>query len=222
MEQKLKQRVVGAAVLVALGVVFIPILLDEGRVPPPPQIRDMAPMPPDDLGTAVAPLDEHASQEIDAGLDASPDELAATSEDTAAAPVVSEPPAATAVPPATTNTRPAVKPAAEPVRPVAPAATSAKPPVKPVAGTTTTAAATPTTGSWVVQLGAFGSADNAAALTDKLKKGGFPAFVDKLGDRANPSFRVRVGPAASRAKAEEIRARLAKDFAISGILLRYP
>jgi DedD protein len=65
MDEKLKQRVVGAAVLVALGVIFIPILLN-GEPPagiketniPPPRIAAPAPVP---ARVAPAPV---ASQPI--------------------------------------------------------------------------------------------------------------------------------------------------------------
>jgi len=46
MEQALKQRLVGAAVLVALAVILVPMVLDGGYRPPPHTPRnDMAPMP---------------------------------------------------------------------------------------------------------------------------------------------------------------------------------
>ena len=73
MDERLKRRVVGAAVLVVAVVVFVPMLLDQGKEapeqprgstplassqpqPPPPP----PPLPPEDAGVRVVPLDRPA------------------------------------------------------------------------------------------------------------------------------------------------------------------
>ncbi|MEM6998400.1 MAG: SPOR domain-containing protein, partial [Pseudomonadota bacterium] len=48
--------------------------------------------------------------------------------------------------------------------------------------------------AWVVQLGSFESKVNADKLNLSLRKSGFPAFVEPLTKNGETSYRVRVGP----------------------------
>ena len=82
MEQALKQRLVGAAVLVALAVILVPMVLDGGYRPPTHTPRnDMAPMPQEPAAPDFPHLPGEVVQEIDEGFNAS----APTLEDTASA-----------------------------------------------------------------------------------------------------------------------------------------
>jgi len=65
-------------------------------------------------------------------------------------------------------------------------------------------------GSWAVQVGSFTSTENARKLAAELEARGFPAFVSRHDDGGNRLSRVRVGPAADRADAEALAARLQK------------
>ncbi len=60
--------------------------------------------------------------------------------------------------------------------------------------------------SYVAQVGAYANADAAKQEASKLKKLGFKAYTEKIGDK----IRVRVGPYAEREKAEKIRQLLEK------------
>jgi len=60
--------------------------------------------------------------------------------------------------------------------------------------------------SYVVQIGAYSSADKAKQELAKLKKWGFRAYIEKAGDKT----RVRVGPYAEREKAEKALKQLEK------------
>ena len=66
MEERLKQRLVGAAVLVALAVIFVPILLDVRPDPDPPDIGARLPEA-DEAGfrSGIVPLDEPATPILD-------------------------------------------------------------------------------------------------------------------------------------------------------------
>ena len=59
MEQMLKQRLVGAAVLVALGVIFIPMLLDDAAMDsePPPGLVDSE-LDEAEFNSRIVPIDE--------------------------------------------------------------------------------------------------------------------------------------------------------------------
>ncbi|HEY5790563.1 MAG TPA: SPOR domain-containing protein [Gammaproteobacteria bacterium] len=92
MDLRLKHRLVGAIVLIAIGVIFIPLLLD-GR-PPAPEALRLAPLP-------AAPQAGYVPRRIDL-----------------AAPAASVPPAPPA-PPATTTGTPAEEAPAVPGEPLA-------------------------------------------------------------------------------------------------------
>ncbi len=82
--------------------------------------------------------------------------------------------------------------------PAPPAATAAPPPP------TTTPA--PADEPWVVQVSAFSSKANADRMAAELKTRGYVAFVTP-----GPLFRVRIGPFAERAAADQVAGRLRKD-----------
>jgi DedD protein len=65
--------------------------------------------------------------------------------------------------------------------------------------------------AWVVQLGSFASEDNAERLAGELKSHGYKAFVSRLGSGTRTRFRVRVGPEQERARAENLAERLRRD-----------
>ena len=60
--------------------------------------------------------------------------------------------------------------------------------------------------SFVAQIGAYSNADTAKREVDKLKKWGFKAYTEKVGNK----IRVRVGPYAERDKADKVRKLLEK------------
>jgi DedD protein len=61
---------------------------------------------------------------------------------------------------------------------------------------------------WTVQLGTFASRANAERLVRELKGQGFAAFSSESGSSGRELYRVRVGPAADRAAAEALGAKL--------------
>ncbi len=65
--------------------------------------------------------------------------------------------------------------------------------------------------AWVVQLGSFASEANAARLVGELKSRGYKAFVSRLGSGSRTRFRVRVGPEQERTRAENLAERLRRD-----------
>jgi DedD protein len=129
-----------------------------------------------------------------------------------------QPPAATAqTPPPASPATPQTNPAPPQTNPAPPPQQSAAPPPKTPppapadkpADTASKAAPKPSAnGRWDVQVMALRSKEGADKLASDLKSKGYPAFV------ANPArglYRVRVGPFAKRAEAEQIAARLARE-----------
>ncbi|MBV6839796.1 SPOR domain-containing protein [Xanthomonas euvesicatoria] len=98
---------------------------------------------------------------------------------------------------------------------------AAKPePAKPVA--TAPAAPAASAVGFAVQLGAFGRAEDADALRDRVRAAGFSAFVEQVRTDKGALNRVRVGPVANRSDAEQLRAQVAAKVGISGMVRPYP
>ncbi len=218
MDFVLKQRLVGAVVLVALGVIFIPMLL-EG--PNSELVPEMEPLPeltgqrssmelgrfpdagdvPVEADVAVVQADAVVPPNLDEELQAQQSE-AAEVEVAVPEPVVEPLP----VPP-----KPAAKP--EPAKPEPAKPEPAKPePAKPAGPL----------GNWVVQMGSFSSEENALRLRDKLRKAGFVTQVEKVRVDAKSRYRVRVGPYLERAEADRDQAKLDKQLNLKGRVLSYP
>ncbi|HZF25449.1 MAG TPA: SPOR domain-containing protein [Steroidobacteraceae bacterium] len=87
---------------------------------------------------------------------------------------------------------------------------SAEPQVAPEKPATATAPAA-TESSWAVQLGSFASEENAGRLAKDLKSRGYKAFVSRIDSGSRTRYRVRVGPEQDRARAENLAERLRRE-----------
>lgn len=145
-----------------------------------------------------------------------------------AAPAASRPSAAAQPAPARTEALPPEPARPEPARPAAaskpaPAPAAAKP--EPRAEAPKPAAPTAPAASGVgfaVQLGAFGNAADANALRDRVRAAGFSAFVEQVRTDKGALNRVRVGPVASRAEAEQLKAQVAAKVGVAGMVRPHP
>lgn len=66
------------------------------------------------------------------------------------------------------------------------------------------------TGMWAVQLGSFSNKENAERLAADLRDQGFAAFLSEVTNSGNALQRVRIGPQKDRASAESIASQLAR------------
>jgi DedD protein len=198
MDEVLKARLIGAAVLVAIAVLLIPELLS-GRKTAEPVAEEAGPR---GSRTFTIELGGGAGQSVrtPATGTTAPEQVtsAPTPAATVAAPVA-EPaaPIETTPPPAEVAAAPVER---EPVPPPAAAPTVAKPTPPP--------AGAPSRGGWAVQVGAFGSADTAAKLVRDLSGAGYRAFVAPVARGGKTLHRVRVGPEADKGNAEQLASRL--------------
>lgn len=202
----LKQRLVGAVVLVSLAVIFIPLILDgrdsavnyitKSNIPPKPEREFVSRVIP--LNPSPVPEPEMLEPEV-------------VAEPVKAMPEKVEDQAKKTVIPVET-----VKPAAK--------TTAKKIAEKPLIVAKPKLVAKPKTGlsAWAVQVGSFDSNKNAYALRDKLRKQGFSAFVDTLYTKDVPSFRVRVGPEIKREQAEALQVKLAKVIKTKPLVVKHP
>jgi len=119
---------------------------------------------------------------------------------------------------------PRLDPRNEP-RPDAPKPAAPKPeapkPAAPKPAATPTAPAASSVG-FAVQLGAFGKPADANALRDKVRAAGFSAFVEQVRTDNGVLNRVRVGPVANRAEAEQLKAQVAAKVGIAGMVRPHP
>ncbi len=219
MDRKLKERIVGAVLLVLAAVLVIPLFLDgpdpETRVERPAvtlppaddtdartrtvrleQQRDTPTAPP--TPAAEAPLPTPAPAPVAPSPQAPTDSAAAAD---------AAPPVEPAAPPPRTATAP---PEPEPPTPVpvpqAPAAAATEPtPASPAAPTA------PAGENWVIQLGSFGNRDNADRLAAELREKRYQSFVTRHESEGRVLHRVRVGPASTREEADALLARLVSD-----------
>lgn len=197
MDPALKQRLLGAVVLIALAIIFLPMLFS-GNAPNSDSVTanlEIPPVPTREFETRVLAVD--AANEPTANLPAqtvaAPEPLATV--DTKAPPRVDalpeSAPLASSTPVQENTAAPA--PSVEPPKPASDAQLQAG-----------KAAA----GRYLVHLGVYTAEGNAKDLLAALKKGGFAAFAEPVDFKGKPAQRVRVGPFADRAEAEAARIRI--------------
>lgn len=76
--------------------------------------------------------------------------------------------------------------------------------------------------AWIIQLGSFSNEDNAQSLNQELRRVGYPAFVEPLKKNGEISYRVRVGPEIKRSEAELVLKELKDQMELDGIVVSYP
>lgn len=147
----------------------------------------------------------------------------------ATAPAASSAAAAPAAATVKTETLPpepvAAKPAPKPEAPKPePKPATAKPEPATAAAKPVAMPAAPAASSvgFAVQLGAFGQATEANALRDKVRAAGFSAFVEQVRTDKGTLNRVRVGPVANRAEAENLKAQVASKVGVAGMVRPHP
>jgi DedD protein len=204
MDLSLKQRLLGAAVLIALAVIFVPMLMS-GSAPRKSaelETTNLAiPQQPDhEFQQRVLPVDSTAttpSTPVSPPPSPAPDKIVAV--DTATAPAPTTAPAPVTPSSALAKATPAAapKPGPAPIAAAAPVTEAPRPSPGQAAN-----------GHYFVHLGVYSATKNAGELVASLKKDGFPAFTEASEFQGKPAERVRVGPFADRAAAEAARLRI--------------
>ena len=217
MDPALKKRLIGASVLIVLAIIFLPMLFDgTGKPVAGDSVQlDIPDLPQRDFETRVVPLDvppaasgNSATPSLATAIDAPPPVGADTSMTTAVAPI--DEPIATIAAPVETRVD-AVSGDTVSV-PSAPAqATSATPQPQPaaavVAAPAVVSAAVPVSanGRFMVNIGSYANAANAAQLESSLRAAGLTVRSDAVNFDGKSAQRLRLGPYASRALAENAR-----------------
>ncbi|MBU0900527.1 SPOR domain-containing protein [Pseudomonas sp. MIL19] len=194
LDKGLKQRMVGALVLLALAVIFLPMLLsreDESQrvlvdapampvVPEVPEVELQPVVVPEPQLLPDEPVGAEATQSLEPV-------------DT----VVDEPPTAPVVP-------------AQPTAPAKPVVAAPQ-----VAPSKLDANSLPV--SWSVQLASLSSGDGAQKLQKTLRTQGYNAYIRNF-DGMN---RVFVGPLIERAEADRLRDQLNRQHKLNGFVVRF-
>ena len=208
MNQGAKQRIVGTVVLLALALIFLPIIFDgEGsyqvpvssRIPDAPVISilpeptqsrpvivgDVQPIAPD-VATTVSLIDDDEAAEtidelIEEAIEASSDEPEV---ETASGVEISE---------------------SEPIF-------SREVPELDASGLPQ---------GWVVRLGSFSDAENASNLVTRLQAAGYKAYTRAIRSDQGALTGVFVGPWLDRGQVNEYQQKLQEEFSLAGLVVRY-
>lgn len=204
MERQLKERLIGAAVLVAAAVVMVPEMFSGPRSHSEQAVASSSAgsgqiktyhielqSAHSAESTPVAVVEAPAPQPRD---EATAPALVNAAESSSAASVSSQPP----------SIPEPVAPAAKAVTPIAPAPSEA--PVKASPG------AKPAEGDWAVQVGSFAAQDKARQIVGKLKDQGYPAYLGTVTVGGKTLYRVRVGAMPKRAAAEATLQKLKSTY----------
>ncbi len=216
MNDVLKQRLVGALILVALGVVFWPIIFvepgasrgaSEVPIPPRPQVDTSPVEPPDMAGLRLSPdLEKEPEPEPERELltlaPEAPPVYAAVSEssDAEQGKKVPEPKEITPV-----------KKASPPVE----KKTRSEPPVKPALD----ADGLPV--SWILRVASLSNSSRADELRQELIAMGYKAYVKKVKSGDKTLYRIYVGPKVEKAKLEKIQGPINAKFGVQSLITRY-
>ncbi|MCW4189480.1 MAG: SPOR domain-containing protein [Candidatus Thiodiazotropha lotti] len=192
LEERLKQRMLGGAVLVALVVIFVPMLIDE-----PVEQRDKS--------THAIPIKPQSQQH---------QPVASQTPDKPEQKMVVKPaaPKAAAEPVSKPKPEPKPKPilSKKPVEKSEPkqSGKQAKPRPSPTA--------------WIIQVASLTNENNAKKLVQRLRKAELPAQMAPVKLNGKPHYRVRVGPEVDHRLAEKMLAKIKREFKLNPKLMRYP
>lgn len=199
MDKAHKQRLVGGIVLLALGVILIPTILDFAQEASDPMAEIEIPESPDVMKMEVLPL-EVWSEPIDPEIDS-----ANRIVETPTAPEQLAQPPDTAESP---KSQPAKKQAPKPK-------IAAK--AEPASKVDTPEGAT----AWVVQVASFSDEAKAFKLRDQLRQAGHPTFIERGRKNGGVIYRVKVGPVLQRTEADRLKKQVAKQTKLDGLVMQY-
>ncbi|MFT5426597.1 MAG: DedD protein [Gammaproteobacteria bacterium] len=210
MEQKLKERLVGAAVLVAIAVIFIPIILTDSPETESISGSNIPEKPETTFNSRIIPVIEDGAKI-----------LSNTTEDMKLEPKDIEPKDIESEKIQEKNIQDII---VEKVVSDNEKVSSKKEAVKNEVQNEVKNDVKVDVGlsAWIVQLGSFSDEENAESLNEKLRKEGYPAFVEPLKKNGKMSYRVRVGPEIKRSEADLLLKRLKEKMKLDGIVVSYP
>jgi DedD protein len=223
-EEKVKERIFGAVIVLALGVIFVPMAFDkkvsdkvavDRHIPEAPawaQSEELL-LPSERLSAnmtndAILPPTDNEAQPT----------TAVPSEDTLPQPIT--------LPAAISNataSMPPSEPAPEPIPEVAPASTPVMKitPVTPAQTSSKKEATHSPLMAYTIQVGTFENHANAKKLAASLREAGYTAYVTDNISAGKVLKRVMVGPSSNRTEAQKTSAKLQQDFKLKTLIVKY-
>ncbi|MEQ5205393.1 MULTISPECIES: cell division protein DedD [Proteus] len=208
MASKFQNRLVGAVVLVAVGVIFLPALLDGDKKYNEDQFAaiPLVPKPGDEQEIeSIAPIEQTTTP-------STPSEGASEAMLSEAVTGVEQ---STATPPQP----PTVVPVTPPVQPT-PAPPVVTPPVQPPAPPVQETKP-PKGEAWVVQLGALKNAAKVEEIIAKMHFSGYPVYTVPARPVAGQMTRIYIGPSASKSELQAILPHLKELTGLQGEVRAY-
>lgn len=223
MDSGLKKRLLGAAVLIALAVIFVPMLLPGSNSGPDSASTRMAPEPSGEMQTRVLQVGQNAASAGSSTAAAlnDPDHVETLNLNGHSTPALQ--PLSSGPPIAATGTETPPAPAPLPLKPAPAEVAKAPPPAAVVSAPAKTvpvasspAKSAPIAGGagaaagalYTVNLGVYANHASAERLVAQAKQHGFAALASPETYQGKSVLRVRVGPFPSRAEAEAARLKL--------------
>ncbi|MEQ8205031.1 MAG: SPOR domain-containing protein [Woeseia sp.] len=209
MDRALKERVIGAIVLVVFIVLVVPVFLD-GPADDVDVVSETVLLPGQNGASGqerkrqTIVLERDRNEPVPGAVSNEPEVVVEAPPVTVSEPVAKAPPVAEPPPkklPATVVAEP------EPARDETPTPTTAAE-VRPSAAAPE---AQSSTGMWAVQLGSFSNKANAERLAASLRSQGYAAFLSQLSSSGTQLHRVRIGPQKDRESAEAVAKRLSGE-----------
>ena len=235
MEQNLKQRLVGAIVLISLAVIFLPLIFDKQqqridtsqyRIPEKPAMTIKAP------DTATLDQQVKAAYQPIANIEQqkqAQDAASAAGSATAAAGAPAADTSSSADPAADTQQPHDTTTAADSnnIASSSPSQAAVKQYLDTEKKTDSeihnkpASATVPLAESWILQVGAFSSQTNAEGLRNKLKADGYAAFVKPMKVSSSTLYKVYVGPEIRRYQLEKEKTELERKYKLKALILQY-
>ena len=206
MRTRARHRLIGASVLVLLGVIGFPLLFDSQprpisvdipiEIPDKNTVKPLGSSPPSTPASQVIVETEAGTKPVESASVPAPEPKAA--------PVVAV-------------AKPAEKPADKPAPKVAPPANDGAKAQALLEGkaveqpaSTSASASAPATSRFVVQIGAYSDAVKAHEARVKLEKAGLKTYTQVVLPKEGKRIRVRVGPFESKAEADKVAEKIRK------------
>lgn len=215
MASKFQNRLVGAVVLVAVGVIFLPALLDGDKKYNEDQFASipLVPKPGDEQEIeSIAPIEQTS-------VPSTPSEGASEGMLSEAVTGVEQPTVTTPEPPAVVPVTPPVQPPQQPTptpEPPAVVTPPVQPPAPPVQETKP-----PKGEAWVVQLGALKNAAKVEEIIAKMHFSGYSVYTVPARPVAGQVTRIYIGPSASKSELQAILPHLKELTGLQGEVRAY-
>jgi DedD protein len=200
---QLKQRIVGAIVLVALGVIFIPMILNHDE---------------SNIGISGTNIPEKPKELQQLANQATPALPPAPAQPAETRQLVDKD-----TPPLPPATAPLAQEPSTPVKPETVPETTTKKNSAPSDSPNGSHLDAAKARGWVVQIASFTDRNKALQLRDRLRKAKYTCFVESITAKHGTLYRVRVGPIIKREDADKLQAKIVKQQKLKdALVMAYP